>query len=839
MFKKTITRIVLAVFSLSLLSSCASKPSAEVPKEPFTLDYPTDAKEIPYFTQNDTLNTFAEAGPYYMGLQQLDQPAFVEYAKLRQAKVDEAIKITDDIVNAAEGVNEGLKPLKDGYLNLWDQMLAKDKSLLSEAKTVASVIIGSQVKVEGLLANAQVSPASTNPVVKAYGEYQRTAMAMELAKAVIQDLSLFMSSAAQSIPLLEKSDNKDVVSLASDFDGKMNDLEKLDSKVDDLYATMDTLGVALKQLNTGEYYMSLGSLAYVKDGLEKMKPQMDALIPNQYLAKDDVDFIKGYGALFGSFADQMTQKVESLDKSQMILAPAQTGWIPNAYADGFFSQAYDAMANAASKGVSVAKSGANLAWTGVKGAYNVMATGAGITTDAAGVVIKSGMDVGFGVANWNNVKDTYDIVAGNFKKMGDNMMEGTSGAETMKTAQQYMDNVEDGAKDLVNSGVKAVAQKGLENLPAGIGENQTVKNIVTTTADWTGWGAGHVAKITVGMFTGFGKGIYKVANVQSDKLTILEGSLDIGLSFIGGSKVIFKGSQVASGMQDTVKLLGEKGMNFVMKIVNNADIQGLKSISAGILENAKLTPDQVKTLLSNAAEIEANQEMQAELVNVGKEVNKKFLDLMKEGASTVFENTLEGRTAYKEFVKDTFEKTLSGYKDALLATLGKSYTEYIDNLVASKADDFIKGITLDYVGKGLIPGFGGPFDGHYTGRITGKDLNTIKLNLDAVVDNGALTGKMVYASPFDKAQLTAKMDVTGDVDVDGEVKGNVTGNVALSGDGTRIAASLAGPVTGKAEEGKIELDMTLSAHITDCQASFKCDAEGSTVPAHAILIKSE
>jgi len=43
MLKKTITRLVLAVFSLTLLSSCASTPSAEVPKEPFTLNYPTDA----------------------------------------------------------------------------------------------------------------------------------------------------------------------------------------------------------------------------------------------------------------------------------------------------------------------------------------------------------------------------------------------------------------------------------------------------------------------------------------------------------------------------------------------------------------------------------------------------------------------------------------------------------------------------------------------------------------------------------------------------------------------------------------------------------------------------
>ena len=842
MLKKTITRLVLAVFSLTLLSSCASTPSAEVPKEPFTLNYPTDAKEIPYFTQNDTLNTIAAAGPYYMGMQQLDQPAFVEYAKLRQAKIDEAIKSTDDIVSAATALNEGLRPLKDGYLNFWDQVLAQDKKQLKLAKGVAGTIIGGQVKVEGLLANAEVRPESVNPVVKASLEYQRTAMAMELSKAVIEDLSLFMASAAGMIPTLEKSENKEVASLATKFDDKMKDIEKLNSKVDALYEKMDTLGVALKQLNTGEYYLSLGSLAYVKEGLEKMKPQLASISPNQNLAKEDVEFIKGYGDLFGSFADQMTKKVESLDKSQMILAPAQTGFIPNAYAAGYFESAYNALSSGASKVASVTKAGANLAWEGAKGAYGIMATGTGIVTDTAEVAIKSTMDVGFGIAHWNSVKDTYDVVAGNFKKMGDNMLNGTSGSETLKTAGEYLDGVENGAKYIVDTGIKTAAQKGLENLPAGIGENQTVKNIVTTTADWTGWGAGHVAKMTVGMFTGFGKGVYKVSNLQSDKLTILEGSLDIGLSLIGGSKVIMKGSQGLSGSKDLLKTLGQKGMNFVEKIVANADIKNLKSISASILESAKLTPGQVKTLIANAAEIEGKEAMQAEIQNIGKELNQKFLDLMKKGAETVFENTLEGKTAYKEFVKDAFENSLKGFKESLISTLGKSYTDYIDNLVASKADDLIKGITLDYVGKGLIPGFGGPFDGHYTGQIkvVGVDSSKMKIKADATVDNGELTGKVDFKASEQGTSFVVTGDLKGAVDVDGAVTGDANGKVTLSGEGLRISVTFSGPMTGKAEEGKIDTDLTLTTKIVECVAKdLKCGNTGDVLSAKIILIKAE
>jgi hypothetical protein len=46
--------------------------------------------------------------------------------------------------------------------------------------------------------------------------------------------------------------------------------------------------------------------------------------------------------------------------------------------------------------------------------------------------------------------------------------------------------------------------------------------------------------MTVGMFTGLGKGIYKLANKESTAGTLIEGGLDVGLSLIGGSKTVLQ-----------------------------------------------------------------------------------------------------------------------------------------------------------------------------------------------------------------------------------------------------------------------------------------------------------
>jgi hypothetical protein len=288
----------------------------------------------------------------------------------------------------------------------------------------------------------------------------------------------------------------------------------------------------------------------------------------------------------------------------------------------------------------------------------------------------------YGVANGNSVGEITTEIAGNYKKIGDNFKAGKSGTEILKTATGYFDSAEEAGGKAASSVVESTIGKG-----------------------WTSWMAGQAGKLTVNLFTSLGKGITKVSNQDSTPGEVVEGTLDIGLSFIGGSKVIASSSQIAKGSKEAVKLFGEKGINFLGSTLFKGDLKALKGMTADILKNTKLTPEQVSQLITNAIDIEIKEGIEKELATISKNLNQKFLDLLKEGGATILENSTTGaKEAYKEFVQKAFENSLKGYKDALLAVLGKDFTSYIDNLVANKADDLLKETIKNYIDNGIIPG---------------------------------------------------------------------------------------------------------------------------------------
>ena len=109
---RTLTGIILCLFAVSVFSGCGGGGStpAAVPEKPISFDVNTyTAKGMDYYTQNDTYDMLAAAGPYYMPDQELDQPVFTEYDKLRAAKIEEAKKLTMELVDAAKEAESKLK----------------------------------------------------------------------------------------------------------------------------------------------------------------------------------------------------------------------------------------------------------------------------------------------------------------------------------------------------------------------------------------------------------------------------------------------------------------------------------------------------------------------------------------------------------------------------------------------------------------------------------------------------------------------------------------------------------------------------------------------------------
>jgi hypothetical protein len=133
-------------------------------------------------------------------------------------------------------------------------------------------------------------------------------------------------------------------------------------------------------------------------------------------------------------------------------------------------------------------------------------------------------------------------------------------------------------------------------------------------------------------------------------------------------------------------------------MAKNLETNQLKALTADILKNAKLTPTQVFSLISTSLEMEGKEAVVAELKVMSKELTQKFADMIKQGVKGIYGNmTDDAAKSFKEFVKLNMEHSLQGYKEALLKTLGESYTDYIDNLVASKIDDLIKAAIKAYI----------------------------------------------------------------------------------------------------------------------------------------------
>jgi hypothetical protein len=465
-------------------------------------------------------------------------------------------------------------------------------------------------------------------------------------------------------------------------------------------------------------------------------------------------------------------------------------FVPRAYAEesGYLQSAYSTLKAGASMAGSGLKTGASLTWSAVKGVYHAGVTTTGTTLDTVGAITKSTFDTGFGIANGVSIRDTLGTIKENFVQVGKNYNNGTSGQKILTDASGYLDSAEEAGKNLAEGGVEKVLGKG-----------------------YTSWIAGHIGKMTVNMFTGFGKGIYKVANSGSTKGEVAEGLLDIGLSFIGGSKVIAEGSQVFRGGKDLVKNFGQKGLNFVKNMAASSEMKDLKTVSAEILTSAKLTPSQIETLISNAAKIEADEALQAELKAVSKGLNDEFVQLIKDGGSTFWKNASEGSaSAYKDFVKETFENSLKGYKDALTKVLGNDAEAYINNLVASKADDLMKGIAKDYIDKGLIPGMVDN-DGTYTGGIaTGKVTIPVKIT----VANDAITGGIDWSTSDQGVTATLKFTCTGVVDEKSGLTASCPGGLHMSGGKDTLSATGTVKLACTIKEGTCQTAIAGTLHVS-------------------------
>jgi len=766
--KRSVSLFLIATI-LVTLTSCGESPTKEIkpPEKPFSFDQPTPTDEatIAYYTNNDTLNTLYAASPYYMGAQPSSLPGFAQYDYFKKAKRDEAIALTSALLDASKTLKTNLEPFKAAYLEFMGIAMKTEKKLGKYAYESGGIIAENAVREEGLIANIEsIHPAEgTNPQASSLYNYQKTMLTLSLADAVLKDYTYVLSSSAV-LDNLFATHSDPIKGALQDFENQMEKIADLNNALNDVKNKTIAIEAALQQISTGDYYLAQASVAYLQENLPDIKVKTASITPSDTFKTDDIEMMKQYANYIESFSTTIDEQIKNVDQKQLIsvadlqlIAGKDSPLIPRAYAksDEMLAAAYTSYAQDAPTTASTistlknaASSLAHITWQGAKHGFQATQTIVGVTLDTVGAITKSTFDVGQGIINGNTVSEITGEIGGNFKKIKDNFKNGTSGSEILTEAGKQLE----GAEDLVTNGLEGTIGKG-----------------------WTSWAVGGLAKITVGMFTGFGKGIYKLANKQSTVGTLIEGGLDVGLSLIGGSKTILQGA--SAGGKEVGKAFANKMFNYLKMMGNKLESGEIKAITAQILQKTKLSSREILTLISNSLELEGKEAVAAELRVLNTEINQKFRQLIKDGLKGILKNAKGSAETvannYKDFVQKAFESSLTGYKNALIQVLGNGYEDYIDNLITGKLDDLIKGAIKNYIDATI-------FDGEFTKNfpIEGGPSLLIKV----IVKNGALSGGVEYTYSHEGWSATLTLHVEGSIGEKGEITdGKWTGTVSGGG----------------------------------------------------------
>ena len=658
----------------------------------FTLNYPSDEQMLDQFLQSDSAAAVLLGGPYYLGGEQVGlQPIAIAFRRLKAAKVAEATGLNQKIFEQEKRVQEEILLLHAAMIELWNVLQREDVRLLRDGRSLAVLLFADRLKLEALMAVYEGLPESGNAVVNASNGYRRSVLAMVLAGAQAKALARLTAVALPLVGAYEKSSSTVVADAVRTFESRMESISSAAGHLDDAQNKIAMLASLIKQINNAEHFMGLASVQYARKLIPEMQSNLRVVAGNGRATAADLDFMQTYLAYQSRLFEGLEKSLNAVP-ARYLLTPAdldkvklsrEFSLIMPAYADQ--GSAAERSMKALSMPTTITRQGLSGAltegWKGIKTGFQDAKGAVGFGMDGVNSAVKSGFDYAIGKWEGNSDKDIRDTIVDNFSKMEKNLVSGESGAETFESAEGYFDSLEEGGGSAASTAVSTVLGEG---------------NV--------SWLAGHVGKISVNMFTGFGKGLAKIASTRSSDGEVAEGFLDVGLSFIGGSKVVGKASQLVAGGKSGVKILGQKGLNFLDRVAKNADLGKLKDIGASLLSKRKLTPQDIKKLISNAGEIEANEALKQSLVAANETVNKRFLELVAKAGQTLKDNASSGlKQSYTEFTQEVFKESLEGYKQALITTLGKGFSDYIDNLVANKADDMFKVMVKEYVDRKIIP----------------------------------------------------------------------------------------------------------------------------------------
>lgn len=694
---KTLSSLLSLCVIGTLLASCGVGSPPTIPSaeelallEPFTMAYDYTEERLRSLTDNDSFGTLALGGPLYVGDQGSIQPGIQQFTQLKREAVGRLMEDLDRLSESNLAYHTLLGELRALEDHILSSALTLQPSAARSLKAFGASSVQVRLETDGALLMAKSIPQpSTPPALVAHMQYRQIAAHLVAAERMLEETSARIATLLTVDQILTTLGSSEALVIQKELDSLAGPLvDRIAAEGDNLSGRMESLDFILRHLETADVALGKASVQYIRESLVPLELHLQKLTPREGFSMEDVAFTKELFTLYKEEGAHLGSILQEMDSPRLLpytTTPKASGFLPLAYAkeESYLDQALGFLKAAGKTGLTSTADLASKSWGAAKTAARTLGQASGATLDTLAAGAQSIKDVASGIYTKQSTKQILSNIKENFIIVRDNFQAGRSGSDILRTAGDYFESFDKAVGATAEAGVEKVMGKG-----------------------WSSWLAGHAGKLTADMFTSLGKGITKVANTESTTGEILEGSLDIGLSFIGGTKAIAKGSQMMKGTKESLVTLGKGGVNFLERLMVKGDISSLKGVSKEILAKTKLTPTEIKTLVSNSLELEVKEALEAEMKQMAKNLDQQFLDLIKKAGKTIGNNaTVEAKIAYKEFVETTFENSLKGYREALGKVLGTSATEYIDNLVEAKTGDLLKEMVKNLADKGVILGF--------------------------------------------------------------------------------------------------------------------------------------
>lgn len=687
---KRITGLFMAIVGISggvWLYSYLHRPIAPRIADPFSQPYKLTKDNVAFYTDGDTMKTIVYSGVFYWGAAPLPGNRAAEFDEARRAKVVEMLDEADRIRKKAFDIRPKLDALRARLLEFLTA--AKSSRGLSSfaSKVCATMARNNGKEAAGeIMYDSCAKAASKDAYAQAMLEETRVNAAVGTALCYLDDVTFLTAAAAlcHQVCAADASLQPAADKLALEIQG----MGELYDEATQLADAVKRVEFGYRQIRTGDYRYAKAVTSYVRSRLPGLRSALAKTKAGKNVHKDDIALAKSYLGVCEKVASALDKSLARIASTDILPRQIQTiGLGPSAYGDESQDEYAAAFRALRQPSQGVAEKRFLPTWEETKTAFKKVQRGVQLTTDTIG----NGWDAMTRSAAGAYYGDTWQDIKLDLAKIGQRQSDNWNGKPlrqtTLRKGKEYLDAVEADAE-------KAAAEYAKSK---GAGE-------------WTSWGVGKVGKVLVGTFTGVGKGIALLSDPNSTKADYVEGSLELLLASIGGSKTLLKARQVpglvVAGGEEALQA-AKMGWAALMRKRLTDQIGRLRELIPN------LSPEE---LLSTRKEIITKLMASRAWGDVVDALKTEMGAAMKAGMKAGWQNAKStAAQSWEEMWKELGPRTIKNQLGSMWKTLaGDGALDALDNYWGAIADDWLKGKVGDIMREEKPADIGGT----YTGTLT-------------------------------------------------------------------------------------------------------------------------